>query len=477
MINNWMLIIIITFLLKIEVNDMSHLNWAKRLDPYIWMDEINSKNAADAIKAANALKILKDKDSTYSLIESIENRTKDVRDAYINILTEIRITRKLAPLNEELKNLSKEVQLPRNIFDPLKKYFKEQKSKEEKDLDPEKIKGIETKMNTVQKYIRDNSSTVTNGLREVNPKKDFDKLNISMGREKGAIESFLKDLEDLKNFPEADQIIEELKSFYDNETTFLELIKSIFEILVKMAEGSPIIPFVKKLKSLGNELGNKYAESLTELGDMKFLDKVQNAKKSGDAFNKLMISLLDEIKAIPGKAASVQYQDAIEKNIDNASVIVAIIQALRTICTGNEATRPLMDLLNSLDTGVQRKFLDLIQEQKELLKIKYRNLEHKYDLISSEIFKALGTFKDFSIKDQIIGLLDSKNILLKRRAIKLLADFGDSKTIKDLTRFLNDKDLLVQEYAMIALKQMVPFLKNLPKEEIFNYLNLDHPKK
>lgn len=66
---------------------------------------------------------------------------------------------------------------------------------------------------------------------------------------------------------------------------------------------------------------------------------------------------------------------------------------------------------------------------------------------------------------------------MKRRAIILLAQLGDSKIIKELTRFLNDDDIIVQEYAMIALKQMVTFLKGMDKDEILNYVNLDYAKK
>ncbi|MHA1299181.1 MAG: HEAT repeat domain-containing protein [Candidatus Helarchaeota archaeon] len=456
---------------------MSKLNWATRLDPYIWMDEINSKNVEDAVKAANALRVLKDKEAIYSLIDAIENRMKNTREAFINILTDIRITRKLAPYHDELKKKAKEIQFDRKMLDSLRKYFREQKSKEEKDLEPEKIKALENKMNTVTKYIREMNTNFNNALREVNPKKELEKMNITSGREKGAIESFLKDIEGLDKFPDREKIIDNFKLFYENESKFMELSRAIFEILVKMAEGVHILPFINKLKSMQDELGNKYADALADLGSMDFIEKVEKAKKSNEDFKILMLHLLDEIKDIKGKAASVQFQTALQKNIDNARVMIAIIEALGVICTENEAVDTLFDLLNSLDISTQRKFLDLIEEQRDALEIQYGNLKRKYELISAEIFRALAKFKDQSIVNRIVKLLNSNNIDIKRRAIKLLAQIGDSKTIKELTRFLDDEDLVVQEYALIALKQMVPFLKGMPKDEILNYINLDYAKK
>ncbi|MHA1383010.1 MAG: HEAT repeat domain-containing protein, partial [Candidatus Helarchaeota archaeon] len=297
------------------------------------------------------------------------------------------------------------------------------------------------------------------------------------GREKGAIESFLKDIEGLDKFPDREKIIDNFKLFYENESKFMELSRAIFEILVKMAEGVHILPFINKLKSMQDELGNKYADALADLGSMEFIEKVEKAKKSNEDFKILMLHLLDEIKDIKGKAASVQFQTALQKNIDNARVMIAIIEALGVICTENEAVDTLFDLLNSLDISTQRKFLDLIEEQRDALEIQYGNLKRKYELISAEIFRALAKFKDQSIVNRIVKLLNSNNIDIKRRAIKLLAQIGDSKTIKELTRFLDDEDLVVQEYALIALKQMVPFLKGMPKDEILNYINLDYAKK
>ena len=453
------------------------LNWAKRLDNYIWMDEINSKNVTDAVKAANALRVLKDKEAIYSLIETIENRIKDTREAYVNTLVEMRITRKLAPLKDKLKEEFRKIEFSRKILDPLRKYFREQKGKAEKDLEPEKIKSIESKMNAVTKYIREIGSNFNNAMREVNPKKELEKLVITTGRERGAIESFLKDLESLEKMGEREKIIEDIKDYYEKESEIIELSRSIFEILVKMAEGSNLSPFIKKLEGLKSKLGNEFAKVLAELGNPKLLEQVQDAKKSNDQFNKLMISLLDEIKEIPGKGASVQFQLILQKNIDNAKVLTAIIQALRTICTEGEALEVLMELLNSLDLTVQRKFLDSIKEQRDALEIQFKNLKRKYDLIITEIFNTLAAFKDFSIVDRIIKLLKSNNIVMKRKAIILLAHLGDSKTIKELTNFLNDDDLLVQEYAIIALKQMVPFLKGMEKTEILDFINLGYTKK
>ncbi|MHA1376888.1 MAG: HEAT repeat domain-containing protein [Candidatus Helarchaeota archaeon] len=456
---------------------MAQLNWAKRLDPYIWMDEINSKNVEDAVKAVNALRILKDKEAIYSLIDSIENRMKDTREAYLNILTELRITRKLAVLKDELRKKVKEVQFDRKILDSIRKYFREQKTKETKDLEPDKLKAIENKMNTVTKYIREMNTNFNNALREVYPIKELEKMKIAAGREKGALESFLKDIEGLDKLPDRDKIIEDMKTFYDKESKFMDLSRAIFEILARLGEGVPIIPYVKKLKSIQDDLGNKFADVLSGLGSQEFLDRVAKARKNADEYKKLMMELLDEIKEAKGKAISVQYQSAIQKNIDNARVLISIIEALRAICTENEATQTLLDLLDSLNIDVQRKFLDIIEEQKDSLEIQFGNLKRKYELIIGEIFRALGDFKDNSIINKIIELLNTNNVDIKRKAIKLLADIGDSKTIKDLARFLDDEDLLVQEYAIIALKRMVPFLKGMKKEEILNYINLGVTKK
>ncbi|MFX0133776.1 MAG: HEAT repeat domain-containing protein [Candidatus Hodarchaeota archaeon] len=456
---------------------MSKLNWATRLDNYIWMDEINSKNANDAIKAANALRILKDKEAIYSLLDSIGTRTKDILENYVNLLVELRITKRLDNLKNRLKEELRKVEFSRKILDPLRKYFRDQKTKEEKDLEPDQIKSIESKMNSVSNYIRELRNSFNNAIREVNPKKDLDKLNISTGRERGALEAFLKDIEGLDKFSERDSTIEDLKEFYEKESKFYELAKSIFEVLVKMAEGVPIEAYINKLKSLDDELGNQFADALAELGEAKFLEQIQNAKKSNEHFNSLMVPLLDQFNEFSGKNVSVQFQTIITKHIDNAKVLIAIIQALGAICTENEATEPLMNLLNSLDLKVQRKFLDLIVEQKDALEISYRNLQRKYDIIIAEIFRTLGKSKDLSIVDRIIKLLNTDNIVIKRRAIILLAQLGDSKTIKELTKFLNDEDLQVQEYAMIALKQMVPFLKGMEKSEILNNINLEYAKK
>lgn len=456
---------------------MAQLNWAKRLDSYIWMDEINSKNVEDAVKAANALRVLKDKEAIYSLIDAIESRMKDSRETYLGILTELRITKKLAPLKDELNKKVKEIQFDRKILDSLRKYFREQKTKGAKDIDLEKLKAIENKMNTVAKYIREMNTNFNNAMREVYPIKELEKMNISAGREKGALESFLQDIDSLDKFPDADKLIDDMKTFYESESKFMDLAKSIFEVLAKMGEGVNGSAYIKKLKSLKDGLGNKFADALAELGNPAFLDKVEKAKKNNTAYKELMISLLSELKEAKGKAISVQYQNAIEKNIDNARVLIAIIEALRAICTENEATETLLDLLDSLDIIVQRKFLDIIQEQKAALEIQYGNLKRKYELIVSGIFRALGEFKDPKIINKIIKLSNSDNTDIKRKAIRLLADLGDSKTIKDLTRFLDDKDLLIQEYAIIALKQMVPFLKGMKKEEILNYINLGVAKK
>ncbi|NVM02798.1 MAG: HEAT repeat domain-containing protein [Candidatus Helarchaeota archaeon] len=456
---------------------MSKLNWATRLDNYIWMDEINSKNAADAIKAANALRILKDKEAIYSLIDTIETRTKDTRESYVNVLVELRITKKLSNLRDKLRDEFKKVEFSRKILDPLRKYLRAQKTKEEKDLEIDKIKSIETKMNSVSNYIRELRNSFNSAIREVNPKKELEKLKISTGREKSALEAFLKDIESLDKFSEGDQTIEDIKDFYEKESNFYELSKSIFEILVKLAEGVPIQAYTNKLKSMGNELGDQFAEALTELGEAKFLEQIENAKKSNEQFINLMLPLLDQFDELSGKNVSVQFQTIITKHINNAKVLIAIIQALGAICTENEATEPLLELLDTLDLKVQKKFLDLIIEQKAALEISYGNLKRKYDLIISEIFKALGKFKDISIVDRILKLLSSDNIVIKRKAIILLAQLGDSKTIKELTKFLNDEDLQIQEYAMIALKQMVPFLKGMDKSEILNNINLDYAKK
>ncbi len=456
---------------------MSKLNWATRLDNYIWMDEINSKNAADAVKAANALMILKDKEAIYSLLDTIETRIKDTRESYVDLLVEIRITKKLSNLRDKLRDESRKVEFSRNVLDPLRKYLRAQKTKEEKDLETDQIKNIETKLNAVSNYIRELKNSFNSAIREVNPKKELEKMNISSGREKGALESFLKDIESLDNFSERDKTIEDIKNFYENESNFYDLSKAIFDILVKMAEGVPIQPFINKLKSIGNDLGNQFADALAELGEAKFLEKVENAKKSNEQFEDLMLPLLDQFDELSGKNVSVQFQTIITKHIDNAKVLIAIIQALGAICTENEATQALLDLLNSLDLKTQKKFLDLIIEQKPALEISYGNLKCKYELIITEIFKALGKFKDKSIVDRILQLLNSDNIIIKRKAIILLAQLGDSKTIKELTSFLNDEDLQVQEYAMIALKQMVPFLKGMDKSEILNNINLDYAKK
>ena len=269
---------------------MSQLNWAKRLDPYIWMDEINSKNVEDAVKAANALRVLKDKEAIYSLLDAIQSRTDEIRILYIDILTELRITKKLSPLNEELKKKVKEVQFNRKIFDSIRKYFRDQKNKAEKDLEPDKLKAIENKMNTVNKYIREMTSNFDNAIRVVKPKKELEKMNITSGREEGALQSFLKDIDGLEKLPERDKLIDDLKIFHENESKFMDLAKAIFEILVKMDEGVQIAPFIKKLKSFENELGNRYADLLSQLGSPEFIQKVENAKKNITDYKKLIMS-------------------------------------------------------------------------------------------------------------------------------------------------------------------------------------------
>lgn len=453
------------------------LNWAKRLDNYIWFDEINSKNVEDAVKAANAIKILKDKEAIFPLLDAIENRIKDTRVFYIEIVVNLRVKRRLAPLKEELKAELKQIELPKILFDSLKKFFKDQKGKEEKDIDPEQMKNLETKMNSVLNYIREMRTNIGNALNEVNPSKELEKMIMTIGREKSSIDAFLKDLETLENFEDVDKIIEELKTFYDNESNFFELSKSIFEILVKMAENTPIEPYINRLKEIGSELGNKFVEQFAELGNTETMEQIKDANKSSEKFNSLINLLLEEINEIQEKAVSTQLQVAFTKQIDNARVLIAIIETLQAICSGNEAIEPLMELINSLDLSLQKKLLDLIKEERDPLEISFRNLQRKHELIITKVFKALAKFKDLSIIDRIIDILNKGDTQMKRRAIILLAQLGDSKIIKELTRFLNDDDIIVQEYAMIALKQMVTFLKGMDKDEILNYVNLDYAKK
>lgn len=332
------------------------LNWAKRLDNYIWFDEINSKNVEDAVKAANAIKILKDKEAIFPLLDAIENRIKDTRVFYIEIVVNLRVKRRLAPLKEELKAELKQIELPKILFDSLKKFFKDQKGKEEKDIDPEQMKNLETKMNSVLNYIREMRTNIGNALNEVNPSKELEKMIMTIGREKSSIDAFLKDLETLENFEDVDKIIEELKTFYDNESNFFELSKSIFEILVKMAENTPIEPYINRLKEIGSELGNKFVEQFAELGNTETMEQIKDANKSSEKFNSLINLLLEEINEIQEKAVSTQLQVAFTKQIDNARVLIAIIETLQAICSGNEAIEPLMELINSLDLSLQKSY-------------------------------------------------------------------------------------------------------------------------